>query len=373
MNIQLNNTEIKCLKTSELLNLNIVKPDIQRIVDLDKVAEIINFQLEFKRNNGFFNFSASGPINIHIWNEQSLLIDGQHRFAALDKLYNKYCHDIESYVNFVTVNTQEELEFNYKMINMNTPLPDFSEFPLIDKKIPETVAADFKLKYPEIWSKTSRSRRPHIFWNHFQETLAYICSEIPDIKTGQKLTKIVQDYNDKLQRWPRENFKGVNDKMYKKAKKCGLFLGLDKYKNSEEYRYDWARKIVEEQTGRTIRKKTITNKKKNIPKKLKADLWNKYVGREKGESNCIVCRNTKISMLDFNAAHIKSEANGGTVDLDNLLPTCAQCNSSMGKRNMPEYINQYYPKNYKKFVSRDYKIKKTKITIRRLFTPLNKL
>ena len=371
--MQLNNTEIKCLRTSELLNLNIVKPDIQRIVDLDKVAEIINFQLEFKRNNDFFNFSASGPINIHIWNGQALLIDGQHRYAALDRLHNKLGHNIKSYVNFVTVNTQEELEFNYKMINMNTPLPDFSEFPLLDKKIPETVAADFKLKYPDIWSKTSRSRRPHIFWNHFQETLAYICSEIPDIKTGKKLTTIVQDYNDKLQRWSRENFKGVNDKMYKKAKKSGLFLGLDKYKNSEEYRYDWARKIVEEQTGRTIKKKTIMNKKKNIPKKIKADLWNKHIGKNKGESICIVCRTTKISMLDFHAAHIISEANGGTVEIDNLLPACAQCNSSMGTRNMPEYIKQYCPKNYKKFISRDYKIKKTKITIRSIFTPLNKL
>ena len=363
MNIQLNNTEIKCLKTSELLSLNIEKPDIQRIIDLDKVDEIIKFQLEFKRNNGFFNFSASGPINVHIWNKQSFLIDGQHRYAALDRLHNKLGHDIESYVNFVTVNTQEELEFNYKMINMNTPLPDFSEFPLIDKKIPETVATDFKLKYPEIWSKTTRSRRPHIFWNHFQETLAYICSEIPDITSEKELTKIVQDYNDKLKRWPQANFKGINDKMYKKAKKCGLFLGLDKYKNSEDYRYDWARKIVEEQTGRTIRKKTIANKKKNIPKKLKADLWNKYIGKNKGESICIVCRNTNISMMDFHAAHIKSEANGGNVEIDNLLPICTQCNLSMAKQNMDDYIKKHYPKNYNKFVSRDYKTKNALMNI----------
>lgn len=354
MNIQLNNTEIKCLKTSELLGLNIEKPDIQRIIDLDKVTEIIKFQLEFKRRNGFFNFSASGPINVHIWNDKSLLIDGQHRYAALDQLHNKFGHNIESYVNFVTVNSQEELEFNYKMINMNTPLPDFSEFPLVNKKIPETVAADFKLKYPEIWSRTTRARRPHIFWNHFQETLAYICSEIPGITSEKILTKVVTDYNDKLKRWPQENFKGVNDKMYKKAKKCGLFLGLDKYKNSEDYRYNWARKIVEEHTGRTIKKKSIM-KKRNIPKKLKADLWNKYIGKHKGESICIVCRNKNISMMDFDAAHIKSEANGGTLDIDNLLPTCRPCNSSMGKRNMTEYIKQHYPKNYKKYMQRDYK------------------
>ena len=367
MNIQLNNTEIKCLKTSELLGLNIIKPDIQRIVDSEKVKDIIRFQLDFHRDNGYFNFSASGPINIHIWDDQHFLIDGQHRLEALGKLYQSHSHDIKSYVNFVTVTSQEELEFNYKMINMNTPLPDFSEFPLLNKKIPETVAVAFQLKYPDIWSKTTRARRPHIFFNHFQETLAYICSEIPDMKNEKALTKVITDYNDKLKRWPQENFKGVNDKMYKKAKKSGLFLGLDKYKNSEDYRYNWARKIVEEYTGRTIKKKTRVCKKKTIPKKLKSDLWNKLIGEPVGQTQCIVCRNTTISQLNFHAAHIKSEANGGSTTIDNLLATCGPCNQSMGTKDMNIYIQEHYPHNNKQFKNKDYKTDKITRIIRRIY------
>ena len=44
------------------------------------------------------------------------------------------------------------------MINKNTPLPDFSLFENIDKKIPEQVALQFMSEYPTIWSKTSRAR-----------------------------------------------------------------------------------------------------------------------------------------------------------------------------------------------------------------------
>ena len=93
-------------------------------------------------------------------------------------------------------------------------------------------------------------------------------------------------------------------------------------------------------------------------------MWNKHIGKKEGESICIVCREAKISMMDFHAAHIKSEANGGALDIDNLLPTCARCNSSMATQNMDEYIKKHYPKNYKKFVSRDYK---TKNSLRNIF------
>jgi len=53
--------------------------------------------------------------------------------------------------------------------------------------------------------------------------------------------------------------------MYGKARKSGLFLGLYKFLVSERYGYDWVRKIVEEQTGRTI-KKTRKVKKNVFPK-----------------------------------------------------------------------------------------------------------
>jgi hypothetical protein len=97
----------------------------------------------------------------------------------------------------VSVNTIEELEFNYDMINKNTPLPDFSNFENIDKNIPETVASKFQEKYPNIWSKNRRARRPRMWFNYFQESLAFICEELK-INDSDELYKMVCEYNKAL-------------------------------------------------------------------------------------------------------------------------------------------------------------------------------
>ena len=85
--ILLNNTKIEIYQSSKINELNIIKPEIQRIIDNEKVVDIVKFQLDFYKQNGFFNFSASGPINIHNWDNQHLLVDGQHRIEALEKYF----------------------------------------------------------------------------------------------------------------------------------------------------------------------------------------------------------------------------------------------------------------------------------------------
>ena len=47
---KIDNTEITCLKTSELEELDIIKPDMQRIIDNNKLREIVEFQLEYNKN-----------------------------------------------------------------------------------------------------------------------------------------------------------------------------------------------------------------------------------------------------------------------------------------------------------------------------------
>ena len=182
----LNNTHIDICDIVKLKELNVKKPEIQRIIDIQKVEDIVSFQLEFYKKHGFFNFTASGPINIHIWQDQYLLVDGQHRLEAVEKLHRDHAHKIGFYVLFVEVNSQEQLEANYNMINKNTPLPDFSNFSSIDKNIPEQVAATFQLTWSDIWAKNSRARRPHLYFNYFQESLAFICQE-----TGKRPGKLV--------------------------------------------------------------------------------------------------------------------------------------------------------------------------------------
>lgn len=354
--LNINNTKIQKLTTTSLMSLQILKPEIQRIIDNTKVVDIVNLQLDFFKKHNYFNFSASGLLNIHHFKDQYWLLDGQHRLAAMEILYDNHGHNIEAYVLTVSVNTYEELKFNYDMINKNTPLPDFSLFENIDKKIPELVAVFFQQKYSKMWSKTSKARRPHIYFNYFQETLAYICDQL-NIKDVQSLQDLITDYNTKLSSWEEDVFKEtykVNESQYNSAKDHGFFLGLFSYQPSEEYGFQWARKIVEEQTGKIIKSTSSYSKKKKIPKKVKNDAWDKYIGKDVASVKCLCCRNTEINAKDFVAGHIISEYNGGEVIVDNLVPICQQCNNSMLTTNMNDYVALHYPQNLDTFLKKDY-------------------
>ena len=82
-------------------------------------------------------------------------------------------------------------------------------------------------------------------------------------------------------------------------------------------------------------------KKKSIPLSLKALVWNKYIGEEKGVGNCQCCRKNVIKQISFHCGHIISEKNGGSTTLNNLIPLCQTCNLSMGRQNMNDFVKKY--------------------------------
>ena len=82
-------------------------------------------------------------------------------------------------------------------------------------------------------------------------------------------------------------------------------------------------------------------KKKSIPLSLKALVWNKYIGEEKGIGSCQCCRKNVIKQISFHCGHIISERNGGSTTLNNLIPLCQTCNLSMGRHNMNDFVKKY--------------------------------
>ena len=82
-------------------------------------------------------------------------------------------------------------------------------------------------------------------------------------------------------------------------------------------------------------------KKKTIPPLLKIKVWNKHIGEEIGKAKCLCCKLQDIFQASFSCGHIIAESNGGELKLDNLKPICASCNSSMGIKNMNDYIQEF--------------------------------
>ena len=348
------------VNSSKLLSQDIELPNIQRIRDDDKVNDIINYQLNYFKKNKKFNFL--GVINIHYCKENSTfyLVDGQHRYESIKRLYKEMSHEVDICVEVVCVNSLDELKENYGILNKNTPLPDFPES--VDKNLVEKVANYFKEKYPNIWSKTSRARRPHLYFNFFQESLAALVDKL-NIKDYKNLQKIVEDYNLKLRKWDKAQFpdsSNINDNMLEKCQDTGLYLGLFKH-ISDEYGYKWVHSIIYNESGVVV-KNSRTNIKKKIPKKIKTDSWNTYVGENIKKTFCICCNKTEIDAFNFQAGHIISEKNGGNICIENILPICNLCNQSMGIINMDEYIKEYYPSNFCNFSLKKYSNKSNSIS-----------
>lgn len=77
--------------------------------------------------------------------------------------------------------------------------------------------------------------------------------------------------------------------------------------------------------------------RQHIPNQRKTEVWNHYVGEEIGVTLCLCCHIVEITSRNFITGHIVPDVKGGTIDVSNLLPICAGCNSSMGTMNMDEY------------------------------------
>ncbi len=87
--------------------------------------------------------------------------------------------------------------------------------------------------------------------------------------------------------------------------------------------------------------KNQIHRKKTIPKALKKMVWDKYIGANIGTSKCMCCKHQEIRQIEFHCGHVIAEAMKGSTTVDNLRPICAQCNLSMGKMNMNEFMKNY--------------------------------
>ena len=107
--------------------------------------------------------------------------------------------------------------------------------------------------------------------------------------------------------------------------------------------------IHNEEFAKNNKKKTIVSdvcdtaetkkrKKKAIPATIKRLVWNTNIGEMIGKSKCMCCNSTDITQMSFNCGHIVAEANGGDTIVSNLKPICQNCNSSMGTKNMEEFM-----------------------------------
>tara|TARA_Y100000389_G_scaffold140942_1_gene138808 strand:+ start:1073 stop:2215 length:1143 start_codon:yes stop_codon:yes gene_type:complete len=342
------------IKLSELLKYEIKKPNEQRILDNNKVKDIIHYQENYYNINNKFNFV--GLINFHYCKQDNIyyLVDGQHRYTAINELYKKY-GEINFMIELIIIDKIEEIKENYYLINKNTELPDLPEDLDFDyKDMIEITSKYFFDKYSKIFNDKS-TRRPRINKNRFQESIHILFNKL-FISKSSDLINIIENFNDKLKKWNwDDNEIGKEftnrEKVLNICFENKIYLGI--FPLSDEYKYGWVKEIIREQTGCNVKEQT-KYKKKKIPKSLKDLVWHKHIGKDKGSVKCICCNNYEITMSNFHAGHIIAESVGGLINIDNILPICSTCNLSMGSQNMKVFIKNTFPENIKNFNKRKY-------------------
>jgi hypothetical protein len=76
--------------------------------------------------------------------------------------------------------------------------------------------------------------------------------------------------------------------------------------------------------------------KEKIRQAIRIKVWDRDIGEDKREGPCAICKKP-VRFESFHAAHVISEANGGTTDASNLRVACQSCNISCGTMNLDEF------------------------------------
>jgi hypothetical protein len=83
-----------------------------------------------------------------------------------------------------------------------------------------------------------------------------------------------------------------------------------------------------------------SKRKQYIPKIVKTQVWENYIGKGIGHSSCMCCKIEIITPFNYHCGHVISEANNGDISIYNLRPVCAGCNLSMGKKDMRDFMKK---------------------------------
>ena len=113
----------------------------------------------------------------------------------------------------------------------------------------------------------------------------------------------------------------------------------DKKEDKKEIKKEEIKEIKKEEIKEDKKeeiKKSV--KKQTISATIKKLVWNMHIGEEIGKAKCVCCKSSYISQMSFHCGHIIAESKGGEMIVSNLRPICQNCNSSMGNKNMEEFM-----------------------------------
>jgi len=323
------NTKIRIEGYTDFLKRNPQIPNIQREYDEDRVKEFYDHITAYrgkpanKKHLDRYPVPFFGPLGIGYYKNNSLILDGQHRFLAYKQYYTEVLDQNDktdatfniTYMERIC-NSRDDLKQYFVDLNNNF---NSTAIIIIENELDakDAIKAHILSKYKKHVSNAAKPRYPNV---NLDQVVRYFLDKhgVKDSKgilNYDKIINTLEDINSDL----RDKFKVTDLNIFDETeKKGGLYLA---YLLSDA-----------DDKGR-----------KKLPQKVRTKVWNKFFNHEDFSGKCTVCEDP-ITKDDYQCGHITAVAKGGTNNLNNLAPVCGSCNRSMMTENMDEYRKKFFSK-----------------------------
>lgn len=325
--------------------------------DLDKIKDLIKSCIESK--DGYINIDTKRK-NKTVSHKKNIYINHSYRIFSTDKeKFDSYISELSKSFPLITneknnlikldKNTNLDLIFDDEHIddfdlNKNLNLDFYDDFPIINVSVTapsllSVIAPSNKFKSDDnsfgsgllnYFNKlfTEPLLSSHISNNEKLEHSLILNHDKVKHNIGNDKNKMVNETNNKIEiiknnKIKVEKKKILNDDKIKDTKKKILKTGEKKGERKEEI----LSPIVEEQKK---------DESKIIPGEIRSKVWRKWCGNVI-DGKCFCC-DKSISFEKWHCGHILARARGGSIDPENLRPTCLKCNLGMGTMHMYEFI-----------------------------------
>lgn len=320
-------------KLTEKYNIEI--PQFQRIVNKNRVDKIYE-SIKKIMKNGEEPFLPS-CIVICKTKDSYYVVDGNHRYEVIKRLYEIDNFNLTFFVNWIDLENINDVEKIFKMVNNSIPLEELPEGIKINQINP--IKFHFMKKYSYFFSDKKNPYRPSISENLFGEVIGKIIKNNSNLTSLEIINKIeefnliLSTKNSIFFQKKSENIASIDNAIIKAHNKGEFYLGL--------FHTKWPEKLFEffGSCDNEIKHEVkIVNVRKKIPKPMRINVWNNYVGIDKRTGKCPFCTNIMF-IEEFEVGHDIPLSKGGSYSIDNLFPLCSGCNKSMGTKNYEEMRN----------------------------------
>ena len=317
-------------------SLNILTPELQREANIEVINQIIDYQISFFNKTKSFSFI--GELTLVIQDNNYYIIDGQHRYEAMKRIYTK-CPFYKISINLIKPDYNFTIESAFQLLNKSKPVPEYiieNTTNILKKAKLDHFKKLFINKYKLYISKSNNPRKPNINIDNLLDKLnkSYLIN-CESVVNGKDIFEYMEYVN--IIYWKNLDTK-FNEKCIEKVEKLSekhvLYLCNDIEDDIWLSNTHW---IEEYNEHKNKTNETLLNKRKKISQKERKLVWEKdFKDKEKGI--CKVCNKVEININTFQCGHIVSHKNGGETSFENLKPICVLCNNKMGSMNLYEYM-----------------------------------